>query len=94
MKDRQELENSQRGGWPWLAFFVVFAVLLLSRSPTQAQSLLAGGFFFIGFFAYYNNPMALAQRPLHRLGAVHKVSLLCGFVGIISILAAAMLSWL
>ena len=90
----KQLENSQRGGWPWLAFFVFFAALLLSHSPTQAQSLLAGGFFFLGVFAYYNNPMTLTQQPLHRLGVAHKLSLLCGFVGISSVVAAALVVWL
>lgn len=93
MTDHQQFDQAQRGGWPWLAFLVGFAALLLSRSPTQAQTMLAGGLCFLGVFAYYNNPLVLAQRPLDQLTAAHKLSLLCGLVGIIAVISAAVMRW-
>lgn len=91
MTDHQQLEQGQRGGWPWFAFLVGLATLILSRTPTQAQTLLAGGLFFLSVFAYFNNPLVVAQRPLDQLTAAHKLSMACGLVGIIAVISAAVM---
>ena len=89
MTDLQQSEKEHRGGWLWLAFGVALGSLVFHRNAGISQLLFGAGFPLLGVFGYYHNPLTLAQRPAHSMTLAHKLSLFCGFAGMVMVVAAA-----
>jgi hypothetical protein len=93
MTDLQQSETEHRGGWLWLAFFVAVGSLVVPRNDGISQLLFGAGFLLLGVFAYYHNPLTLAQRPAHSMTLAHRLSAYCGIAGIVMVVAAAVAKW-
>ena len=92
MTDQDKLEEKKhRGGAIWLVACVWIAAMSLFRTQTPVQVLFAASFVLMGVFAYFNNPLLLAQRPTESLTVVHTLALVCGFFGALGIMGAAWL---
>ena len=73
----------------WLAFGVAVGSLVFHRNAGISQLLFGAGFALLGVFAYYHNPLTLAQRPAHSMTLAHKLSAYCGLAGMVMVVAAA-----
>lgn len=84
----QVISNNSR--WLWFSALAAFGVLTL----TNGRLLLASGFLLLAVFAFFNNPPAATPSHLPRPTALLGLSWVCGVLGVIAVLAAAVEDWL
>lgn len=94
MTDQPISEIEHRGGWRWLGFFLALSLLPIMRPYNSSETLVSLGLILLGVFAYFNNPLQLAQRPMDSLTLMHKLSYVCGFTGAAVLICATLERWL
>ena len=73
------------GRWFWLGGFASFAIFALSNG----KLLLASGFLLLGVFAFFHSPLSPTHSKVAKPSIPVRLSLACGALGIICVLAAA-----